>query len=389
MTDDPRRLDIESLAITTGRDDSGALAPTLWSSSAFEVASVEEMRAKATGRRAERFYSRYANPTVSAFQDAIAELEGAEAALAFASGMGAVSSVVLALCSTGAHVVAQRHIYSGTQLVLQGICPRLGIEVDFVDSTEKGALAAAIRPGQTMLVIAETPANPQLALTDLDEVGSIVGPITMVDSTFAPPMIQRPISHGVDLVLHSATKGIAGHNDATLGVISGGRDLIEEIWSYAILHGASASPWDAMNGLRGIRTLAVRLNRQSESALCLARFFEDRPEVARVRYPGLPSHPQFELARRQMSSGGSMLAIELGAGVAAGRRFVEGCRLARMAATLGGPETLVVHPASSTHVALTEDEQRRVGISPGLVRISVGLEHAGDLVADFSRALGT
>ncbi len=388
MTDDSRHLDIESLVITGGRDDTGALAPTLWPSSAFEVGSVDEMRVKATGRRADRFYSRYANPTVSAFEAAVAELEGAEAALAFASGMGALSSVVLALCSTGSHIVAQRHIYSGTQLILHGVCPRFGIDVDLVDSTEPGALSAAVRPGQTMLVIAETPANPQLALADLDELGSITGPFTLVDSTFAPPVIQRPIRHGVDLVVHSATKGIAGHNDATLGVLSGARDLIDEIWAYSVLHGASASPWDAMNGLRGIRTLAVRVNRQSESALRLAEFFESRPEVSLCLYPHLASHPQYELAKRQMSTGGSMVAVELTGGLEAGRRFVERCRLARIAATLGGPETLVVHPASSTHVALSEAEQRAIGITPGLVRISVGLEHPEDLITDFSAALG-
>jgi cystathionine beta-lyase/cystathionine gamma-synthase len=389
MTDPDRPpLDVESIAVTAGRTDSGgALAPTLWSSSAYEVKSAEELRRMATGMRAERFYSRYANPTVGAFEEAVAELEGAERALAFASGMGAVASVVLALCSRGDHIVAQRHIYAGTQLLLQGVCPRFGIEVDFADSREPGALRAAVRPGRTTLVIAETPANPQLALTDLDELGAIQGPFTLVDSTFAPPVVQRPIAHGVDLVLHSATKGIAGHNDATLGVVSGAADLLDAIWSYSVLHGAVASPWDAMNGLRGIRTLAVRVARQSDTALKLARFFEGHPAVAAVLYPHLESHPQHELAKRQMTMGGSVLAVELSGGVDAGRRFVEAMTLARVAATLGGPETLVVHPASSTHVALTPDELAAAGITPGLLRISVGLEHPDDLIADFGHAV--
>jgi cystathionine beta-lyase/cystathionine gamma-synthase len=272
-------------------------------------------------------------------------------------------------------------------LLLQGVCPRFGIEVDFADSREPGALRAAVRPGRTMLVIAETPANPQLALTDLDELGAIQGPFTLVDSTFAPPVVQRPIAHGVDLVLHSATKGIAGHNDATLGVVSGSAELLDAIWSYSVLHGATASPWDAMNGLRGIRTLAVRVARQSDTALKLARFFEAHAAVASVRYPHLESHPQHELAKRQMTMGGSVLAVELAGGVDAGRRFVEAMTLARLAATLGGPETLVVHPASSTHVALTPDELDAAGITPGLLRISVGLEHPDDLIADFGHAL--
>jgi len=379
--------DLESLAITAGRDASGSLAPTLWSSSAYEVEDTEQMRRLATGRRGARFYSRYANPTVTAFEAAVAELEGAETALAFASGMGALSSVVLALCSSGDHIVAPRHLYSGTQLLLQGVCPRFGIEVDFVDATQPGALAAAVRPGRTMVVLAETPANPQLALTDLDELGAIRGPFTLVDSTFAPPVVQRPIAHGVDLVLHSATKGIAGHNDATLGVVSGARDLLEEVWGYAVLHGATASPFDAMNGLRGIRTLPVRVARQSDTALRLAHRLVAHHGVARVMYPHLECHPQFDLAKRQMASGGTMVAVELTDGAEAGRRFVENCRLARMAATLGGPETLVVHPASSTHVALSPAEQAAAGITPGLVRVSVGLEHPDDVVADLVAAL--
>jgi cystathionine beta-lyase/cystathionine gamma-synthase len=379
----------DTVAITTGRRHAAdALGSVLHASSAWQVASLEEIRSMATASRAERFYGRYANPTVSAFEEAVAELEGAEAALAFSSGMGAVATVVLALCSTGDHIVAQRHIYSGTQLFLQAVCPRFGIDLTFADATEPGALAEAVRPGRTTLVIAETPANPQLALTDLDELGAITGPFTVVDSTFATPIVQRPHDHGVDLVLHSATKGIAGHNDATLGVVTGESELLDAIWAYSVLHGACASPFDAMNGLRGIRTLPVRIERQSATALALAEWFEGHPAVACVRYPHLASHPQHELAKRQMAYGGSMLAVDLAGGRAAGKAFVEGVRLARMAATLGGPETLVTSPASSTHVGLTDEELETAGIGAGLIRISVGLEHPADLVADFAQALG-
>jgi cystathionine beta-lyase/cystathionine gamma-synthase len=343
----------------------------------------------AVASRAERFYGRYANPTVSAFEEAVAELEGAESGLAFASGMGAIATVVMALCSSGDHVVAQRHIYSGTQLFLQGVCPRFGIDVTFVDSTQPGALADAVRPGRTMLVVAETPANPQLALTDLDELGAITGPFTAVDSTFATPIVQRPHDHGVDLVLHSATKGIAGHNDATLGIVTGATEVLDAVWAYSVLHGACASPFDAMNGLRGIRTLAVRVERQSATALRLAEWFESHPAVAVVRYPHLPSHPQHDLAKRQMALGGGVLAIDLRGGRAAGKAFVQSLRLARMAATLGGPETLVSSPANSTHVALSDEELAAAGIGAGLIRISVGLEHVDDLRADFAQALAS
>ena len=384
MTEHP-----DTIAITSGRSHAGgALGSVLHASAVWQVDSLEEHRQRATAARADRFYGRYANPTVTAFEQAVAELEGAEAGLAFASGMGAVASLVLGLCSTGDHIVAQRHIYSGTQLFLQGVCPRFGIDVTFVDATVPGELAAAVRPGRTVLVLAESPANPQLALTDLDELGAIGGPFTAVDSTFATPIVQRPHDHGVDVVLHSATKGIAGHNDATLGVITGATDVLDAVWSYSILHGACASPFDAMNGLRGIRTLPVRVERQSATALRLAEWFEGHPAVTSVRYPHLASHPQHQLAKRQMSYGGGMLAVDLAGGRPAGQRFVESVRLARMAATLGGPETLVTSPANSTHVALSDTELEAAGIGPGLIRVSVGLEHVDDLTADFGRALG-
>ncbi len=376
-------LHADTVAIRAGRaDNAGALAPILWATSTFTSETLDDARRASTLPRAERFYSRYGNPTVKAFEDAVAALEGAEAALAFSSGMGAIASVVLGLCSQGDHVVAQRQLYAGTQLFLQAVCPRFGIDVTLVDGTGPGAFAAAVRPGRTMLVLAETPANPQLALVDLDELGSISGPWTVVDSTFATPVVQRPLDHGVDLVLHSATKGIAGHNDATLGVVAGEGDLLDALWGYAVLHGACASPFDALNGLRGIRTLPVRLERQSATALALAVALEAHPAVASVSYPGLASHPQRELAARQMRLGGGIVAFDLVGGLDAGRRFVEGVRVAQLASSLGGPETLVTHPASSTHASLTPDERAEAGITEGLVRVSVGLEHPDDVIAD-------
>ena len=231
----------ETRAIRAGRRGDGpSLAPVLWPTSTFVTPTVEEARRAATAPGDDRFYSRYGNPTVAGFEELIADLEGAEAARAFSSGMGAVSAVVLGLCSAGDHIVAQRQIYAATQLLLQAVCPRFGIDVTFVDGTEPGAFAAAVRPGKTMLVLAETPANPRLDIIDLDEVGAIAGPVTVVDATFATPILQQTLSHGVDLVLHSATKGIAGHNDATLGVVAGSRELIDWIRGFAVLQGACA-----------------------------------------------------------------------------------------------------------------------------------------------------
>lgn len=386
MTDP--ELHPETRAIRAGRSDNDtALAPILWATTTFVTPTVEEGRRMATGVGASRFYSRYGNPTVAGFEDAIAQLEGAETARAFASGMGAISAIVLGLCSSGDHIVAQRQLYAGTQLLLQTACPRFGIDVTFVDATEPGSFAAAIRPGKTTLVFAETPANPRLDLVDLDELGAIAGPITVVDSTLATPLSQQPLAHGVDLVVHSATKAIAGHNDATLGVVAGSSELVDWLYSFAVLQGANASPFDAMNGLRGLRTLGVRLRQQTEGAAELVTFLEAHPAVSDVRWPGSPSHPQHQLAVRQLVHFGGLVTFDLRGGLVAGTTFVESLAIAQLATSLGGPETLVTHPASTTHVNLTPDELAANGISPGTVRLSVGLEHPGDLVADFGRAL--
>ncbi len=377
----------DTLAVLAGRRIGGAeLAPSLFPTTTFRIPSLDEGRRMALDPDESHYYTRNGNPTVAAFEEAIAELEGAEASRAFASGMGAVSCVILGLCSAGDHIVAQRQLYSGTQFLLQAVCPRFGIDVTFVDGTEPGAFQAAVRPGRTMLVFAETPANPCLDLVDLEELGAISGPLKAVDATFAPPSITRPLDYGVDLSLHSATKGLGGHNDATLGVVSGTADLIASLWGFAILQGANAAPFDAMNGLRGLRTLGVRLERQSATAQKLAEALSGHPGVESVRYPGLDSHPQHELAKRQMKMFGGLLAFDLAGGHEAGERFVDAVKLAQIATSLGGPETLVTHSASTTHAGLTPAELEAAGIGPGTIRVSVGLEHSDDVVADMLHA---
>ena len=377
----------ETTVITAGRDDSRSLAPALWPSSTWQSGGLDESNEHAQATHTVGNYARYANPTVRQFEIAVAELEGAEDALAFASGMGAVASVVLALCSTGDHIVAPRQMYGGTIAFLSGPCKRLGIDVTFVDATKTGAFAAALRPGKTMLVMAESPSNPQLGLVDFSELAAIKGPFTVVDSTLATPLGQQPLKHGVSLVLHSATKGIAGHNDAMLGVVAGEKELIDALWGYSVMHGATASPHDALNGLRGIRTLGVRLAQQCASAIAVAEMLSKRENVISVHYHGLKSFPQHELARRQMRAFGSVLAFEIRGGKDAARKFIDGVRLARPAVSLGGPETLVCHPASSTHVGIAPDVQSESGITEGLIRISIGLEATSDIVADLENAL--
>ena len=388
MSHDPDRLKPASAAIRAGRRASGpSLAPALWASSVWESESMDDAHRRATGMRADQFYGRYSNPTVRSFEDVIPELEGAQDAMAFGSGMGAIASTVLALCSAGDHIVAAKQLYAGTLAFLRGPCARFGIDVTLVDGTVPGAFEAAILPSRTMMVLAETPSNPRLELCDLDELGSIMGPFTVVDSTFATPIGQQPLAHGVDLVLHSATKGIAGHNDATIGVIAGEKELIDAVWAYGVLHGAMASPFDALNALRGARTLAVRTAHQSATARRLGEWLEQHPAVGSVHYPGLASHPQHDLAQRQMRQFGTVLAFELTGGRSAVAGLLDRIQLAKRATSLGGPETLVCHPMTTTHASLTTDEQADTGVTEGLVRVSLGLEDPGDIIADFYQAL--
>lgn len=389
MTDQPTpELGSATRAIRAGRvHNDTALAPVLWASSTFVAGGVEEAHRFATDITMPKFYGRHSNPTVADFQHAVADLEGAEASRAFASGMGAVSAVVLGLCSSGDHIVTQRQLYSHTQLLFQAVCPRFGIDVTFVDGTDPDAWEAAVIPGKTALCFAETPANPKLAMVDLERFGAIKGPMTVVDGTFAPPVMQRPLEYGVDLVLHSATKAIAGHNDAIIGVVSGSEELLAWIRGFAILHGAVASPFDALNALRGIRTLAVRVRQQTETACALASMLEVHPAIDRVFYPGLPSHPQYALAQRQLDQPGGLITFDLAGGRDAGRRLVERVELAQLATSLGGPETLLTHPASTTHVGLLPEELAEAGIGEGTVRMSCGLEGADDLAADLGQAL--
>jgi cystathionine beta-lyase/cystathionine gamma-synthase len=264
----------------------------------------------------------------------------------------------------------------------------MGIEVTLVDGRNAKEFADAVRPGKTMLVMAETPSNPHLDVVDLAALGAIKGPFTLVDSTLATPLGQQPSKHGVSITMHSATKGIAGHNDATLGVIAADKELIDNIWAYAVLHGATPSPFDALNALRGVRTLGVRLRQQSETAQQLAEWFATHPAVGRVNYPGLTTHPQHDLAKRQMSQFGSLMSIDLRGGLDAARALTQRLSLVRNAVTLGGPDTLISHSATSTHLSVDPAIKAATGINDGLLRISVGLEAFSDVRADFAAALG-
>jgi cystathionine beta-lyase/cystathionine gamma-synthase len=390
MTDDDSRPHHrETRAVTAGRDaNAGSMATPIWLSTAYELRDLDASARLASTPRSTGFYGRNGTPTVQSFADAVADVEGAEAGLAFGSGMGAVATVVLALCSSGDRIVAQSSMFSVTSQLLAVTCPRFGIHVDFVDAFDAEEVTAAVAAAPTQLVWVETPANPVLGIVDLEAIGAIAGPFTAVDSTMATPAVQNPHDFGLDLVVHSATKGIAGNNDAMLGVVTAERDLIDVLWGHHVLHGAVASPFDAYLGLRGLRSMHARIRQQSETAQALAERLEGHPSVDRVLYPGLESHPGHDVAVRQMRGGGPIVAVELVGGHEAGVSLVQKVEVATPAVSLGGPETLVTHPASMSAATLGSRERAEMGISEGLLRISVGLEHGDDVVADIVDALG-
>lgn len=390
MTNDTDRPDRhrETRAVAGGRSaNHGSLASPIWPSTTYELRDLEASTRMASTPRSTEFYARNGTPTAQAFADAVAEVEGAEAGLAFASGMGAVSSVVFAMCSAGDRIVAQASMFSVTAQLLSRTCPRFGIEVDFVDAFDADELRDAVEAKPTQLVWVETPANPMMGIVDLEAVGALRGPFTVVDSTMATPAVQNPHDFGLDLVVHSATKGIAGHNDALLGVVTGERDLVDVVWSHHVVHGAVASPFDSFLGLRGLRSLHARMRHQAETAQALAERLAAHEAVASVRYPGLAGSEGHTLAMRQMRNGGSIVVVDLAGGYEAGMGVVERVELATPALSLGGPETLVTHPASMSAATLSPGERSDMGISDGLLRISVGLEHVDDVVADVVAAI--
>jgi methionine-gamma-lyase len=362
----------------------------IYQSSTFAFPSAEEGAARFAGTSAGPIYTRLGNPTVQALESCVAELEGGCGALATATGMAAVSTVLLALLREGDHVVATHPLYGSSHALLTRFFPRFGVTATFVPATDSAALAAAIRP-QTRLILVETPANPTLDLVDLAAAAAAAhtaGIPLVVDNTFAGPHLQRPIEWGADIVLHSMTKSLNGHSDVVAGIIvARERPMLTQLRETASTFGLTMDPHQAWLVLRGIRTLGMRVERAQANALALAQWLEAHDEVERVRYPGLPSHPQFELARRQMSGPGSVIAFELRGGSEAGRILMNSVRMITLAVSLGSVESLIEHPASMTHKGVSEEEQRRQGITPGLVRLAVGCEDPDDLLADLTQAL--
>lgn len=338
----------------------------------------------------ELLYSRYGNnPNQELLGEKIAALEGMEAGAALASGMAATAMTFLALAREGDHVVASSYLYGATHAFLKDELPRRGVETTFVDPEEAGAWEVALRP-ETRVIFIETPTNPTLRILDPRPLAALAGPrgIRLVmDATFASPVNLRAGALGADVVLHSATKYLGGHSDLIAGAVAGRSDIVREVVRMARLYGPSLDPHAAWLLDRGLRTLDVRVRRHNDNAMALARWFEGRPGVARVLHPGLESHPDHALATELLHGFGGMLSVVLEGGAAAADRFTRALRLAMVAPSLGGVETLVSQPRHTSHASLTEEERRRQGIAEGFVRISVGVEDVADLKADFAQAL--
>ncbi|HEY3052975.1 MAG TPA: aminotransferase class I/II-fold pyridoxal phosphate-dependent enzyme [Thermoanaerobaculia bacterium] len=385
-------LSIETLLIHIDRElnPSSAVAPPIYQTSTFRSDSAQDFADRTAKPRHPEYYTRFGNPTLRQTERVLATLEGAEAALVTASGMAAATSAVLTFVERGSHIVAQANHYGGTTTLLRDFLPKFGVETTFVDQRQPSEFEKAMRP-TTKLVLVESPSNPVMHLTDLKAVAGIAkahGALTIADNTFAASLNQRPLDFGIDIVFHSATKYFGGHSDIIAGALMGSSALIEKIWNTSVILGGVLAPFNGWLLLRGLRTLPVRVRQQNENALALAKFLEQHRAVKAVHYPGLESHPQYELARRQMKGFGGMLGFEPKGGFDAARHFLDNVRLASRAASLGGAETLVVHAASNFGHYLTSEQAEKLAIGPGLVRVSVGLEAVNDLIADFDRALG-
>ena len=375
-----------TIAIHADRDvhPSHAVARPIYQTATFWAEDAERFAQAAVDRRGHDFYTRFGNPNHAQVAAVVAQLEHTEAAMVTASGMAALTTAVLALVSAGDHVIGQKSTYGGTASVLLNLLPRLGVPTSLVDQADPEAFAEALTP-RTRLILVESPSNPVLQVTDLRAVADLARAhdvLTMSDNTFATPVNQLPADCGIDLVWHSATKYLNGHSDVSAGVLAGPARILDQVWDTGLLTGAVLGPFDAWLLLRGLRTLPLRVPRHNASGQALAEALAGHPAVARVHYPGLPGHPQHTLAASQMTGFGGVLAIELADGFEAADAFLGQLRYARRSASLGGVESLAVHPASMWRGMLSEDQIAASGVPLGLVRLAAGTEDTADLVAD-------
>lgn len=361
----------------------------LYLTSSYVFEDAEDMRASFADEKDRNVYSRYSNPNTSEFIEKICAMEAAENGFAFASGMAAVFSTFAALLNSGDHILSSSSVFGSTQSMYKTIFPKWNINTSYFKVNEPESIETLIQPN-TKVIYAESPTNPAVDILDLEYLGKIAKKhklILIVDNCFATPYLQQPIKFGADLVIHSATKLIDGQGRVLGGITVGKAELIQKIYLFARNTGPALSPFNAWILSKSLETLAVRVDRHCENALKVAQFLERHKKVKFVKYPFLKSHPQHELAKKQMKLGGNVVAFEIIGGVEAGREFLNSIKLLSLSANLGDTRTIVTHPASTTHAKLTEAERQEAGISPGMVRVSVGLEHPDDIISDLEQAL--
>lgn len=387
----PNDWSLETLAVRAGqtRSQFNEHSEALYLTSSFVFSSAAQAAARFSGEEEGMVYARFTNPTVAMMEERLAALEGAEGCVATASGMAAILATVMALMKAGEHIVSSRSIFGATQQLFGNILPRFGIETTFIDSPDSAAFSAALRPNTRLLFI-ETPSNPLTEVLDMAVLAAAAhagGALLVVDNCFCSPALQRPLEWGADLVIHSATKYLDGQGRVLGGAVCGPKTLTDEVFKFLRTAGPAISPFNAWVILKGMETLALRMKQQSANALELAHWLEQQPQVARVHYPGLVSHPQHALAMKQQVSGGAIVAFEVKGGREAAWRVVDNCRLLSITANLGDTKTTITHPASTTHGRISPEARAASGIVEGLLRIAVGLESPADLAADISRGL--
>jgi O-succinylhomoserine sulfhydrylase len=381
----------DTLAVRAGtqRSQFQEHSEAMYLTSSFVFGSAAEAAARFSGAEAGPIYARFTNPGVSMFEDRLAALEGAERCVAFASGMAAILATVMGLMKAGEHVVASRSIFGSTVQLFQNILGRFGIETTFVSPTDPAEWRAAVKPN-TRLFFVESPSNPLTEVSDIRALADIaheVGAWLAVDNCFCTPALQRPLTMGADIVIHSATKYLDGQGRVLGGAVLGNKALMEGVYTFLRTAGPTLSAFNAWVLLKGLETLSLRMQAHSAHALELASWLEAHPKVARVLYPGLPSHPQHALAMQQQNTGGGIVAFELAGGKEVAWKVIDATQVMSITANLGDTRTTITHPASTTHSRMTPEQRAAAGISDGLIRIAVGLEHPGDLKADLERGL--
>lgn len=383
------RPESKAIRIQNERTGEKEHSTPLFLTSSFVFDNAEDMRAAFADEKDVNIYSRFSNPNVTEFEQKLAALEETEDCLATASGMSAITASFLAFLKAGDHLLACSSIFGSTHTVITKYLTRWGIEYSYADINKPETWEALIRPN-TKMIFAETPTNPGLDLVDLEWLGQLARKhkiLLNIDNCFATPALQQPAKFGADIVTHSATKFIDGQGRVMGGAVCGRKDLVKEVYLLCRATGPSLSPFNAWVLSKSLETLHLRMERHSENALKLAGLLEHHPSVKSVKYPWLLSHPQYEIARKQMKAGGGVVAFELKGGLEQGRKFLDSIKMCSLTANLGDTRTIVTHPASTTHAKLTEPERLSTGITPGLVRISVGLEHITDIVSDVEQAL--